>query len=144
MDFSNQLTTPVSAIDTGLLCLAAICRFHQLPVEPAQLAREYGASFDAVTLQRAAKALGLRCKPTGVLRAAPNSPPPPQAGCAHAQQHRTARHHAEKRRQLLHFGAHRKQPVFDSRFARATATTVERGGLRAAIQGSSVAVHAAS
>jgi hypothetical protein len=76
MDFSNQLTTPVSAIDTGLLCLAAICRFHQLPVEPAQLAREYGASFDAVTLQRAAKALGLRCKPTGVLRAAPNSPPP--------------------------------------------------------------------
>jgi subfamily B ATP-binding cassette protein HlyB/CyaB len=78
MDFSNQLTTPVSAIDTGLLCLAAICRFHQLPVEPAQLAREYGASFDAVTLQRAAKALGLRCKPTGVLRAAPNSPPPKQ------------------------------------------------------------------
>jgi subfamily B ATP-binding cassette protein HlyB/CyaB len=49
--------------DTGLLCLVALCRFHQLPVEPAQLAREFGCAgqaFNAVDIQRAAKALGLR------------------------------------------------------------------------------------
>lgn len=85
MDFPSQPPAAIAAIDTGLLCLAAICRFHQLPVEPAQLAREYGAAFDTVTLQRAAKALGLRCKPmkaprykpVGAPLAAPNSPPPP-------------------------------------------------------------------
>lgn len=52
-----------AAPDTGLLCLVALCRFHRLPVEPAQLAREFGCaeqSFDEIMIQRAAKALGLR------------------------------------------------------------------------------------
>lgn len=49
--------------DTGLLCLVALCRFHQLPVELAQLEREFGCAgeaFSDVDIQRAAKALGLR------------------------------------------------------------------------------------
>lgn len=54
--------TPVA--DTGLLCLVALCRFHHIAVEPAQLAREFaapGALFSVTDLQRAAKHLGLRC-----------------------------------------------------------------------------------
>jgi subfamily B ATP-binding cassette protein HlyB/CyaB len=49
--------------DTGLLCLVAISRFHQLPVEPAQIERAFGGRghpFEDVDLQRAAKALGLK------------------------------------------------------------------------------------
>ncbi len=48
--------------DSGLLCLVALCRFHQLPVDAAQLAREYGGEhlLNSTDIQRAAKNLGLR------------------------------------------------------------------------------------
>ena len=52
--------------DTGLLCLVALCRFHQIAVEPAQLAREFaapGERFTVIDLQRAAKHIGLKCRP---------------------------------------------------------------------------------
>ncbi|HQQ73635.1 MAG TPA: type I secretion system permease/ATPase [Pseudomonadales bacterium] len=48
--------------DTGTLCLVALCRFHQLPVDAAQLAREFGDALDDTVIQRAAKSLGLRCR----------------------------------------------------------------------------------
>ncbi|HSC74952.1 MAG TPA: type I secretion system permease/ATPase [Pseudomonadales bacterium] len=50
------------AHDTGTLCLVALCRFHQLPVDAAQLSREFGESLDDTAIQRAAKTLGLRCR----------------------------------------------------------------------------------
>jgi subfamily B ATP-binding cassette protein HlyB/CyaB len=53
------------AIDTGLQCLVALCRFHQIAVEPAQLAREFGQPgelFSVTDMQRAAKHLGLKCR----------------------------------------------------------------------------------
>ncbi len=48
--------------DTGLLCLVAIARYHQLPVDAGQLAHAFGPHFDHITLQRAAKAIGLKCR----------------------------------------------------------------------------------
>lgn len=48
--------------DTGVLCLVALCRFHQIAVDAAQLAREFGAALDDTGIQRAARALGLRCR----------------------------------------------------------------------------------
>ena len=53
---------PINTVDTGILCLVALCRFHQLPVDAAQLTREFGDVLDCTTIQRAAKTLGLRCK----------------------------------------------------------------------------------
>ncbi|MEZ5538776.1 MAG: type I secretion system permease/ATPase [Pseudomonadales bacterium] len=53
------------APDSGLLCLVALCRFHQIPVDVAQLAREYrhgNQSLNDVDIQRAAKAIGLHCR----------------------------------------------------------------------------------
>lgn len=79
MDFSSQHAS-FPAIDTGLLCLAAICRFHQLPVQPRQLVHEYGDAFDAVAIQRAAKALGLRCKRVGAPFMAPGEGAVPAQG----------------------------------------------------------------
>jgi subfamily B ATP-binding cassette protein HlyB/CyaB len=53
--------TPINTADTGILCLVALCRFHQLPVDAAQLTREFGDVLDCTAIQRAAKTLGLRC-----------------------------------------------------------------------------------
>ncbi len=53
------------APDSGLLCLVALCRFHQIPEDVAQLAREYrhgNQSLNDVDIQRAAKAIGLHCR----------------------------------------------------------------------------------
>lgn len=52
-------------MDTGLLSLVAIARFHQLPAEPEQLAHQYaepGKPFSDALLLVAAKALTLRAK----------------------------------------------------------------------------------
>lgn len=52
-------------MDTGLHCLAAIARFHQLPAEPNQLAHEFGISgelFSDSELLLAAKSLTLKAK----------------------------------------------------------------------------------
>ncbi len=60
-----MLSVVPPVFDTALLCLVALCRFHQIPVEPAQIAREYGGSGEPLSstdLQRAAKALGLKCR----------------------------------------------------------------------------------
>lgn len=54
-----------STVDTGLLCLVALCRFQHVAVDAVQLQREFGGSdtgFTDVDLQRAAKSLGLRCR----------------------------------------------------------------------------------
>jgi subfamily B ATP-binding cassette protein HlyB/CyaB len=53
------------AVDTGLLCFVALCRFQHIAVDTVQLQREFGsgaAGFTDVDLQRAAKSLGLRCR----------------------------------------------------------------------------------
>ncbi|NJM32497.1 MAG: type I secretion system permease/ATPase [Limnobacter sp.] len=52
-------------MDTGLHCLVAIARFHQLPAEPGQLAHEFGEPgkpFSDTDILRAAKALTLKAK----------------------------------------------------------------------------------
>lgn len=52
-------------MDTGLSCLTAIARFHQLPAEPDQLAHEFvepGATFTNTEILLAAKALTLKAK----------------------------------------------------------------------------------
>ena len=51
-----------NTVDTGTLCLVALCRFHQLPVDATLLTREFGETLDCTAIQRAAKTLGLRCK----------------------------------------------------------------------------------
>nr|VFK62106.1 MAG: ATP-binding cassette, subfamily B, HlyB/CyaB [Candidatus Kentron sp. TC] len=59
-------------MDTGLHCLVAIARFHQLPAEPEQLAHQFadpGEPFSDTQLLSAAKALTLRAK-----RVLPNLP----------------------------------------------------------------------
>jgi subfamily B ATP-binding cassette protein HlyB/CyaB len=51
--------------DTGLLCFIALCRFHQIPVEAAQLERQFGGNgepLSIVDIQRAAKQLDLKCR----------------------------------------------------------------------------------
>lgn len=64
----NHRDTSVNSldeIDTGLLCLVAISRFHQLAVEPAQIEHQYGKKgcpLGDMDLSRAAKALGLHCQ----------------------------------------------------------------------------------
>ncbi len=52
-------------MDTGLSCLVAIARFHQLPAEPEQLAHQFAAPgqlFTDTELLQAAKALTLKAK----------------------------------------------------------------------------------
>lgn len=52
-------------MDTGLQSLVAIARFHQLPVEPQQLAHQFGEpgkNFSDVQILSAAKAISLRAK----------------------------------------------------------------------------------
>lgn len=65
----------IAPIDTGLLCLAAICRFHQLPVDPRQLEREYsnGQPLSDCDIQRAAKVLGFRCQHVPALASPDNA-----------------------------------------------------------------------
>jgi subfamily B ATP-binding cassette protein HlyB/CyaB len=60
-----------TTIDTGILCLVALCRFHQLPVDAAQLAREFGDTLDDTGIQRAAKRLGLRVRLVGTMHESP-------------------------------------------------------------------------
>ena len=52
-------------MDTGLSCLVAIARFHQLPAEPDQLAHQFGVPgelFSDTELLLSAKALTLKAK----------------------------------------------------------------------------------
>lgn len=54
-----------AVIDTGLVCLALIARFHQTPADPAQLAHQFGRHGDPFTdseLLRAAKSLKLKAR----------------------------------------------------------------------------------
>lgn len=51
--------------DTGLNCLAALARFHQLPVDASQLKHQYGdadAVFANTEILRAAKAIGFKAE----------------------------------------------------------------------------------
>jgi subfamily B ATP-binding cassette protein HlyB/CyaB len=53
-------------LDTGLICLVMLARFHQVAVEPAQLAHEFGQSgtaFGGQEILLAAKKLGLKARP---------------------------------------------------------------------------------
>lgn len=57
--------SPPPTIDTGLVCLALVARFHQTPVEPAQLAHQFGRHgqpFGDTELLRAAKSLKLKAR----------------------------------------------------------------------------------
>lgn len=52
-------------LDTGLICLVMLARFHQVAVEPAQLAHEFGQAgvvFGPQEILLAAKKLGLKAK----------------------------------------------------------------------------------
>lgn len=52
-------------LDTGLVCLVMLARFHQVAVEPAQLAHEFGQAGVALGPQElllAAKKLGLKAR----------------------------------------------------------------------------------
>ena len=62
--------------DTGLLCLVALCRFHQIAVEPAQLAREFaapGESLTVIDIQRAAQHVGLQCRHVAATNVLPDA-----------------------------------------------------------------------
>ncbi|HEX6590688.1 MAG TPA: cysteine peptidase family C39 domain-containing protein, partial [Moraxellaceae bacterium] len=53
-------------LDTGLICLVMMARFHQVAVEPAQLVHEFGQAgtiFGPQEILLAAKKLGLKSKP---------------------------------------------------------------------------------
>lgn len=55
------------SLDTGLQCLVALARFHQLPVQPEQLQHQFGVPgepFTELQILRAAKAIGLKAKPS--------------------------------------------------------------------------------
>lgn len=57
--------TTQTALDTGLICLTMLARFHNLPAEPAQLAHEFqtdGAPFGKTDILLAAKKLGFKAK----------------------------------------------------------------------------------
>ncbi|MES2675302.1 MAG: type I secretion system permease/ATPase [Pseudomonadota bacterium] len=52
-------------MDTGLMCLGTIARFHQLPIDEAQLTHQFGVpgeQFSTTDILRAAKALTLKAK----------------------------------------------------------------------------------
>jgi subfamily B ATP-binding cassette protein HlyB/CyaB len=49
--------------DTGLQCLALLLRFHQVPVDPAQIAHQFsGASIGVAEMLRCAKDLKLKAR----------------------------------------------------------------------------------
>ncbi|HEX4869456.1 MAG TPA: type I secretion system permease/ATPase [Moraxellaceae bacterium] len=53
-------------LDTGLICLVMLARYHQVAVEPAQLVHEFGqagAAFGAQEILLAARKLGLKARP---------------------------------------------------------------------------------
>ena len=57
---------PSAAVDTGLACLVMLARFHQIAVDPEQLAHQFKASAEAfgpTQILLAAKHLGLQAKP---------------------------------------------------------------------------------
>ncbi len=56
---------PARAVDSGLICFAMICRFHNVPADPDQIAHEYkpdGRAFGKEAMVLAAKRLGLKAK----------------------------------------------------------------------------------
>lgn len=56
-------------MDTGLKCLGLIAQFHQLPIDEAQLANQYGTAgtnFNTLAILRSAKALTLKAKQVGI------------------------------------------------------------------------------
>lgn len=53
------------SVDSGLASLAMVARFHQVAADPAQIRHQFGAQgspFDAISLVRASRHLGLRAK----------------------------------------------------------------------------------
>jgi subfamily B ATP-binding cassette protein HlyB/CyaB len=65
-DFLLKEATAAAAVDTGLACLVMLARFHQVAVEPAQLAHEFGqagTAFGAREILLAAKKLKLKARP---------------------------------------------------------------------------------
>ncbi|MDF2445816.1 MAG: Type secretion system transporter, HlyB family [Moraxellaceae bacterium] len=62
----NTGTSAAPPLDTGLICLVMLARFHQVAVEPSQLAHEFGQAGTAFGIQEmllAAKKLGLKARP---------------------------------------------------------------------------------
>jgi len=56
-------TVSAQVPDTGLLCLVAMARFHQMAADPAQLQHQFskaGSALTDVELLRAAKALSFK------------------------------------------------------------------------------------
>lgn len=59
-------TGAAAPLDTGLICLVMLARFHQVAVEPAQLVHEFGqagAAFGPQEILLAARKLGLKARP---------------------------------------------------------------------------------
>ena len=57
--------TKANILDTGLLCLVAMARFHQMATEPDQLKHQYGVDddpFGDMAILRAAKALSFKAR----------------------------------------------------------------------------------
>lgn len=64
---AKRLTTDY--MDTGLRCLSTIAQFHQLPIDEAQLADQFGlpgTPFNTLAILRAAKTLTLKAKQVGI------------------------------------------------------------------------------
>ena len=62
----EQITPSVATSDTGLTCLVMLARFHQIAVDPEQLAHQFrvsGEPFGKTEILLAAKHLGLQAKP---------------------------------------------------------------------------------
>ena len=62
----QQDPTSLPPIDTGLACLIMLARFHQIAVDPAQLAHQFkvsGETFSQPEILLAAKHFGLQAKP---------------------------------------------------------------------------------
>jgi subfamily B ATP-binding cassette protein HlyB/CyaB len=62
----NTGNTAQPPLDTGLVCLVMLARFHQVAVEPAQVAHEFGQAgiaFGAPEILLAAKKLSLKARP---------------------------------------------------------------------------------
>ena len=60
----DEITKTNIGQDTGALCLAMLCQFHQKAADPEQILREYApdGNMDEIALLRAAKGLGLKAK----------------------------------------------------------------------------------
>ena len=74
--------------DSGLVCLLLLARFHSLPAEGGQLRHQFaetGRLFDANTLLRAAKHLGLKAGVRSIPWADLCNAPLPAIACMHKE-----------------------------------------------------------